>query len=189
MLTFKATYEHKAEINYRNKFGKYLPKKVSVVRLDPDNPDDITAIKTISETWKADKNIAKDIAEDMQLYPRQKHIFKDKYFYAITTQAKTFLHLNPEKVLGIAELTEKNEGFNYIDFIQVNPAYTNNTINRQFKHIGEALIKTLINAANCSKIYLNSLPHAVKFYLKQGFVMKVADISDPLMLLVKTIKK
>ena len=162
MLTFNARKINTFNIPKNNN----KESQVSLVKLNEYNIFDKLALYHAKKSWGED-NYVHGIYYDFSKHRLNK--YKDRDYFAITSQKYNTTFLNPFKLLGFAELSGKDSVLPYLDYIQVNPKHKFKNQNRKFKHVGQTLIKYITDNVIKSKIYLNAAPHAVEFYLKQGF--------------------
>ena len=123
---------------------------------------DIDVLKKLRKIWP--KSFAADIYRDNRTINDLISV------YALTTQQKEFDKLSPERILGLAEITNGGDEV-VLEYIQTNPAYTyEEEINdRSYKGIGKALLNSLKNLKHINVITLSSLFSKLTFYEENGF--------------------
>ena len=179
-INFKANYIKSVDIQ-KYDGENYKPHKVALVSLNHNDKD---AVDKIAEAW--DTALVHGMKGSF-IYPQEK-------LYAVTLQKKDFKTLDSNKVLGMVCFNERGEyNIGEIEYLQVHPdsiseSYGKNTmtefINKMkrmfqkdvepkrkapYKHIGECLVKSIIELYSGQPIILVSLDEAVGFYKKMGF--------------------
>ncbi|MBR1425351.1 GNAT family N-acetyltransferase [bacterium] len=171
-IFFGASFLSNTHIQAKKKFrNKYEQKTANIVEIDPKNPDDKEALHEVSKKWDKQYisfawNIYNDAVEDFD-YPD----VKAEHFLALTTQKNNFDKLNPDKVLGLALVSERAYDDFEINWLQVEP--NNNSVdfhkNRQYKQVGRAMMNYICKTYSDKPIVVNPANTAVEFYKKYGF--------------------
>ena len=180
-ISFKATKICSDTIKERQNNGHYRNKTVSFVKLSNTKRDKKT-LKDLQDCWKGELNFSGAINVDY-FYDNT----KNKSIYLITKQEDNFRKLEPEKILGIAELIKNRKSYQ-IKYIQTRPDCIDNKNKRPYKKIGESLINNIIAITKDARIYLESLEEVVDFYKKFNFKVIKSNTALPLMLLIKNKK-
>lgn len=167
-ISFKANYISSANVLQRTPDNEFKNKKVSFVKLNPDSISDKATISILDHNWKQRKTFANEILDDMvDCTDFYNHAGKE--FFAITQQKDTFNHLNPEKILGVAEVINGTNSNVKLKYIQVDPRQTRNCESATFKHVGSALLDSIKAYFPLKNIILESVEKAENFYLANGF--------------------
>ena len=143
----------------------------SFVELDPKNNIDVDSIADVSANWGFFDSLAYDVFDDMERINKNLMRYKeDSKFYAMTLQQSNFEELEPEKVLGVTEVSKKDESTIKINYLQVDPSNTRNKASAKFKRLGTNFLNYIKNIYPNNDIYLRSTDSAKKFYKFNGFV-------------------
>ena len=183
-INFKATkikLHDTPTVRERQPNKRYIDKDVSLLKLSRRKAD-INALHNLSELWDYEPNYLNSILINYE-YCRD----KSKIVYVISTQEENFRKLEPEKILGVAELTKSKKSYK-INYIQSRPDCVKSKRARPYKGIGEAMMKPVITLTGRFRIYLDAVSEAVGFYKRLGFQIVQEDICAPLMVLIKNKK-
>lgn len=168
-IPFKAIKISEPEIVRRTWYGKYVTHKVSCVKIDPLNKNDIRALDTISKNWKECsftvwiKNIAIAIKNNSQYY-RKNEIF------ALTTQENNFTKLNPENILGVFNVKVlDSKGHAYLEHIETNPLYRTNS-HAKYKAIGTGMLDSLKQIYRKISLFSLNKQKVKEFYIRNNFI-------------------
>ncbi len=162
-INFKANLITKPTIIKKGRLcQKYKPIEVSFVRLDTQSIRDINLLKKLKKMWPL--TFVSNICKDVSLYS---NLFT---VYALTTQQDNFEKLSPNKILGLAEITNEQNEIS-LEYLQTHPKYEydENVKERKFKKIGNTMLDCIKNLEHVKKIYTNSLFSIIPFYEKNGF--------------------
>ena len=141
------------------------------VELDPKNNIDVNSISDVSANWGFFDSLAYDVFDDMERINKNLIRYKeDSKFYAMTLQQSNFEELEPEKVLGVTEVSKKDESTIKINYLQVDPSNTRNKASAKFKRLGTNFLNYIKTIYPNDDIYLRSTDSAKKFYKFNGFV-------------------
>lgn len=153
---------------------KYVQKDVAFVELDPTDKKDRNALKKIAHDWGY-YCFAEDIYNEVNLClkdnPEKGQVF------ALTTQARNFENLDPDSVLGLAEINTKDKKklhTVYIERLQTNPEYLDAYEKPQYRGIGTSIHKCLFKEYQGNRITLNAVPltSVLEHYEKNGYVRR-----------------
>lgn len=155
-INFGARHIAKTKI-LKKASDKYLPREAHIVEFNFRNMNDKKTINILKEKWK-DAKYTQMICSS---YSNNRHV------YALTTQKSNFRKLNPDSIMGLADiyLERKNAS---LKFLQVNPKYINKK-DSQAKGIGKSLMHGIVNKLKkqkCEYIDLYALPNIKPFYRK-----------------------
>ena len=141
-----------------------------MVELDPSDENDVDVINEIKYYWGGKKSLSYALATNMNnIY----NGITDKgltRFFALTEQKKKFENLNPKKLLSVAEITTFNKEITSIDLLETYFKESHLSKKARFKHIGTAMLESIIFLFRGTNIILESAYSAEDFYLKHGFV-------------------
>ena len=173
MISFKASL-----INY-TMISRIKPKNEphigAFVELDTQSKDDFIALQTIAKNWENGFSLAQDIYSKFKYDKRSSSLFDvlKHRFFALVDGNKPTKTLNPDSILGIASIFEEKEGDCILEFIQTNPEHKYGNRNRTFKHVGKALLKSIIDFVPNKDLMLFPIDKdAELFYKKNVFVKK-----------------
>lgn len=144
-------------------------KSASIVQLNPRNKNDAKALNKAVEGW-GNNLFGGSIADAFNdMVTTKKGIDVDKV-YAITLQNKGFKKLNSGEIIGIAEMYSKpTTDTADLFYIQVKPDVMRDNKRKNFKHVGQEFMHSLMNKYKEKKISLFSTSEAEEFYQKLGF--------------------
>ena len=151
--------------------GKYIksvdilknkqPTKASLIEL---TRRDINCIDDIAELW--DTRITEMLSASM--YQPLKGTV-DQKVYAISTQDKNFEKVSPKKVLGIFEVTDRNDVY-ALEYLEVKPSQAYGKKKRTFTEVGKACIDFIKSKFKQKDVEIYALEDAIPFYEKMGCV-------------------
>ena len=153
---------------------KYVQKDVAFVELDPTDKNDRNTLQKIANNWGS-YCFAEDIYNEVKLYLKDN---PDKgQVFALTTQARNFENLDPDSVLGLAEInTEDKRKYHnvYLERLQTNPEYLDAYEKPQYRGIGTSIHKCLFKEYQGNRITLNAVPltSVLEHYEKNGYVRR-----------------
>ncbi len=143
------------------KTGQYKQTQCSFVQLEPQLcPKDLDALEHIAKYWENDKYV-NNIYYHASTQARAN-------FYVLTSQNYNYEHLDPEMILGAAEITEKSAKKCFLDYIQVKPNYVYDYC-PQFKGVGSAILNSVKKLYNQIKLRPSQTESVLKFYARNGF--------------------
>ena len=168
-VTFGANPLNTVKIKKFDKKAKdFVDFPATFIKLEPYNEFDLMAVDEAAQKWKDAKFIRKIATAS--------HWMKEAPIdiYAITAQKKKFDKLNPDEILGFAEMRNDNSfpGFKWLYYLQVKPdaININNTGKKIYKHVGTSIIKSLKKVYKNISLYSENSPNIMKFYKKNGFI-------------------
>ena len=189
-ISFKANFIRYTTIKqWDNK--SYNPTEASFVEFIPQNKNDLQVLDNISKRWDEAiyaQTIYNSAFIDSVVGQKPNH-----HFYGITTQKNNLSKPDTQKVLGIAEVTEKINK-NEIAYLQTKPDYMSKAnksdvidlvfsiIDKispnekekehlpEYKNIGTGIINSLKETYPNKDIELYATDTAKGFYKKLGFV-------------------
>ena len=125
---------------------------------------DVDRIEDVADLW--DSKIIQMLANSLY-YPLKGT--KNPKIYAISTQNKDFEDILPENVLGMFEVTERDNRY-ALEFLEVDPMQAYENKERTFSKIGEACIDFIKSIFKNRDVEIQSIESAVPFYKKMGCV-------------------
>lgn len=163
----------KTTVLKKNIFGKYNPLDINLIQLDVYNKSDMKLLDSLDERWN---NENKKIKNALHYYlgsinnnARKKlssNNLSNREFYALTRQKFFLNHLNPKKILGVAQIHLDTAN---LEYIQVRPKYQyKENEPRKIKHIGKHFLESLKEFTNGKGIRVYSDDNAKNFYKSQG---------------------
>ena len=173
MISFKASlinYTTINRINPRNE--QYI---TSFVELDTRNQEDFLALQSIAKKWENGFSLAQDVYNDFKCDRNGTHLFESvkKRFFALINEKKPVKMLDPDSILGIASVSNEQDEAFVLEFLQTNPEHKYGNENRKFKHIGKALLNSIIDILPNKDLKLYPVDKdAELFYRKNIFVKK-----------------
>ncbi|MBQ7764686.1 GNAT family N-acetyltransferase [bacterium] len=172
-VSFKASLVGYATVikrnNNTNKESGYIS---SFVELDKANNDDYEALRQIALGWNKGYSYAKDVFDNFSYEKFGKKISNDANYryFALTKHSSPFNKLNADSILGVATLREEADKTFTLEHLQVAPMQEYTSPNRKFKHIGQAILKTILDKFINTSIKLYAVDSdAEAFYKKLGF--------------------
>ena len=99
----------------------------------------------------------------------------NNHIYMATSQMQNFDKLDKNKILGLAQMRDGDSYIDYLRYFQVKPDLKYGTKNREYKHIGSAMIDSIKKIYNETIVLISSLS-ATGFYEKQGFKLLDLDL-------------
>ena len=148
--------------------GSFLPENVYFAEIEHYKKSDRDSVNTLRESW-SDAKFIKIIANTLNW--AQVYNAKNTKIYALTEQSENFGDLLPEKILGLAHITELSKRNAILEYMQIKPEAIN--VNKKkdikYKGSGSVLLNSLKQIYN--KIVLNAVAdeNIYKFYKRNGF--------------------
>ena len=145
------------------------------VELDTQNDADYQALRKIALDWGKETSLAIDFFDNFSvdryrirhLYPTGLKNIKFKYFALLKQDKPPCDVLDADSIIGITSLIENTDNTYMIEQLQTHPKYMRGKPNRDFKHIGEAMLKSLISIIKNNNIKVFPLDkNAEVFYEK-----------------------
>ncbi|MBR1424281.1 hypothetical protein IJ579_01810 [bacterium] len=141
-LYFQARLINKVRIGKLNPTKKYIYYNAHFVELKPDILEDFEAINEIPKIWK-DNHFADNIAVLAEAKRNKPQSYQDLRLFALTSQEDHFEKMDPESVLGIAQICEIGGSQKaQIEYIETKPSIVNHE-SKEFKGIGHGMIKSI----------------------------------------------
>ena len=169
---FRANLAGKTAVLKKNIFGKYRSSEVSLIRLDVHDKSDMRLLENLAKRWKTENiksksalNYYLNSINDNAKKKLSSESLSNSEFFAMTEQQSSFKHLNPKKILGVAQIYLDTA---YLEYIQVRPKYQNINAKRSVKHVGKQLLESLKTFTNGKSIKVYSDDKVKNFYRSQG---------------------
>lgn len=163
-INFKARYIDDTVVKYRCNDGTYADKEVFFVKRNPYSKMDYYSISDVSLFWGNKPNYVESMLHHSDLMVNG----ETRNVYILTEQKGNYRKIDPEKVLGMIEITRLKK-VNKINFIQTRPDTKFGEDNRQYLGIGFAMLGLADKLSKGRKIILSAVKDAVKFYQKYGY--------------------
>lgn len=175
-ISFKANFIKNVYIQKDNFSNNPLPVEVSLVELNAKDKNDIDVLEDTNELWnnvkeEYSKYIFYDAYKENEGIKNPRENVKKRHYYAITTQTENYNILEANKILGLAQFSEKEGRYNKLDWLQVNPttSFTNtDSQQRPYQGVGKILLEHIKNVTE-KALEVSSSNKAIPFYQKQGF--------------------
>ena len=151
--------------------NEFVSHKVSFVEINPRLKDDIKALKNMSKLWDKDSIFASTIYYYAKKDPR-------KRTFLITEQADKFEKLEPEKILGITQLSKEVAGEHSIEYLETKPELQCCNIKRNYKKIGSCILDNLKEVFQNKTLKVDYIFDRVDFYLQNGFYFRDEVLGD-----------
>lgn len=169
-INFKANFIRNTHIQQVVTKDLSKDKEVSLVELDVNQKNDISALKTVAEDWDRRAfgyaGCIYDDATNTIKFPDTK-----EHFFALTTQKEDYKNLDPKKILGLTMFSDKkNSSKNELNWLQVEPdsSYSNSGEYRTYKNVGRTLVNYLKEISD-KTLSVYPARKAAEFYRKLGF--------------------
>ena len=168
---FGAKYIKQTYINKLDSItGKYKPTEANFVEIERNNPLDVLALHNNAKYWE-NEMYASNIAYTASQMLSKSPFFVNKKIYALTSQKDSFNELKDEKILGLVELTEENNRYINLDFLQVKPEILYSLTPKPLKNIGTRILDCIKEIYHNKFILLTSRAgKTTEFYEKNDFV-------------------
>ena len=175
-LSFKAKYITYTNIKNTSTSPNQL-QKVDVIELIPSDDNDLETMYSVSKSWR--QNISSALYKS---FISSKPYLKEHY-YALSLPQDTYDKSNPDNILGVCLISERDNNIMNLDFLQTNPKYmySNKTL-KNYQKIGTTLLNFLKEQYNFKKIRVISLEDAKEFYRKNDFIPLGKDYDNPCMM-------
>ena len=180
MITFKANYLTTKHIPISNPQESNQTQRVSFVSFNLKDKNDLLTLRKLSRNWLG-KSFAFRIYDDFKKQTKSQQKEYPLYFYGLTIQEDNFEKLDPNLMLGIAEVAPLIDDafcslcnfYTYndceINFLQTSPRSKYPNYSKGYKNIGKTLIDCISKVFSNSNIWVAPASDAIKFYEKLGF--------------------
>ena len=168
MINFKANYISDATIKRRAQDNNFKNYKVSFVEFDPNNKEDVLAVKYASQGWDNDETYARSIFNDIQ----EDHYIGNTLsrYVGITRQRNDFKNPLADDILALAEVRKVSNNRNELLYFQVDPAQNMFACEALFKGIGTAVLDSIKTLFKGKEIILQPVESAINFYKANKFL-------------------
>lgn len=130
---------------------------------------DINCIEDIAELWKT--NIIEKLATSVYIPLKGT---KNPKIYAISTQKENFHKVSPKNVLGIFEVTERDNLY-ALEYLEVKPTHTYGNKKRTFSEVGKACLDYIKTKFRHRDVEIYALESAAPFYTKMNCINQPKD--------------
>lgn len=143
MISFKSQHINSVKIQ-RIHNNTITNQNAKVIELDINSNNDYEIIREIGLNWDNGKTFACDIFNQFtwQKYGLSTQNFPACKFFLLTKNMKT--NSSAADALGVATIYQMNKDTFFIPHLQVQPNNKYKSINRKYKHIGECLVKSIL---------------------------------------------
>ncbi len=167
-ISFGARFIKKLPVlKYSYEKKLYNPASVGMVELNPLDLRDVKALDSIARDFGGDSFVNNIYIEAKLAYKNDNQSCDDMGIFALTRQRKNFEELNPDDILGVAEISKFENGEIELDYLQVHPQYIYSFGPPYIKKIGTAIVNYLKETYETIK--LSATSSATLFYIKNGF--------------------
>lgn len=170
MITFQANLSCTNTVKKINHNKQNLENvNVNFVSLNPLESNDALALKqTCHRCWN-NANIANRINYNFQNFKSNKNCDNIEFF-ALTEQSQNFNKLNPQKILGITQISKLSSNDVFIDLLQTSPEHNYYASNALYKKIGKCIVNSIEKLFPDKDIFVcpATLDSEI-FFLKVGF--------------------
>lgn len=178
-VSFKASLVNYSTIIKRDLNNRKEENVVSsFVELDPQNSADHQALREIAYTWDRGASLANDIYDNFTADRYRARAFfatgikniKFRYFALLNQYQLSEKELDSDSILGVASFIEEVDNTYTLQQIQTHPNHSHSATNREYRHIGEAMLKSILNLILNKDIKLFPVDENAKaFYKKFNF--------------------
>lgn len=167
-ISFKAKFISSATIKQAYHSKNLQDKFVSFIELKNTEGADRTAIKELEKNWGDRKGFVEQIAQHVEADYFWKN--NDRRYFALTLQREQLDQPIADKILGIAEIENKNKKNIGLTYLQVHPDNRFSSSDRTYYCVGTAMLNSLKKLFPQKNISLVTTEFARKFYRKNGFL-------------------
>lgn len=166
-ISFKANFIAPAMIKQHRFFRKFQDKEASFIELKNAESADRMALQELEKIW----GDGKGFVEQMARHIRADYFWKynKRRYFALTLQQEQFEKPITNKILGVAEVENRNSNNIFLNYLQIHPDNRFSSCCRTYYKIGTAMINSLKDLFPQKNISLITTQFARKFYIKNGF--------------------
>lgn len=173
MINFKAKPIYPVNIMKIDGVGYRTKTPANFVELESNSYSDVLALSRAAMLWDKENNnkttlaaaIFSDFVDDYT-----KPEFK---FFAVTKQMEGFDRLNPDDILGIAEVKPLTSKMQELVLLQTRPRDKFISQNRKYTEVGRNLVESIISLFPKKDLLVEPLAEARDFYFKLGFKSQI----------------
>lgn len=154
-------------LKYSGNAKGYVPGKVSLIELLPDNAKDVKALHELCEFWGND-TFVNNILHSVNSVRRYGND-KNTRVFALTTQRSDFENVRHEDVAIAAEIFDIDEKIVKLNHLQKDPYLIYSYTPKPLNLVGHAMLNYLKELSQGKTITLKSTPSATWFYKRNGF--------------------
>ena len=133
----------------------------NLVKYDRMNENDFIAVSSLETPWRNSDFIMRLVRTAKDLRQEFRSVYGTD-LYILTSQTDNFDNLEPDKILGLAEISEWSRRVVNLNFLQARPN------NLEYKRIGSGILDCI--KEKYDKILLSAAEGTDEFYKKNGFV-------------------
>lgn len=176
-VSFTANLITHTSIPKRASMVHYSKAPVSLVELDPNDKNDINAIRGTEKAWFGHGGVyIEQFSRDFEKQLLDEDVTKG-HFYAVTAQTDDLKNLKSDKILGVMQFNETSDTVNEIKWLETNPKSQKlRGYGREYKNVGKLLVKHVLNTFNKKDIFVQSAYRAINFYKKLGAEQPAKDV-------------
>ena len=175
MITFKSSFINNVNIPIIKPEEKKTDQGCSLVEFNTNSESDYKLLKDLSKNWNNGRSYAADVFDyfSVQRVCQGKTYFPNHRYFGLIENTND--KVNSDSVLGVINILEQTEDNSCIlAYLQVNPENVYGAENRKLKHIGELLVKNIldiISAKTYKAIAVNK--NSKLFFEKLNFIKSV----------------
>ncbi len=146
---------------------RYCNSEVSFVEIEPDNVNDIKALKNCSEYWSYAK-FSDNIYHAACAARNESKYYENNKVYALTSQTDSFEKLDDDKILGLVHVSPIEQNSLFIEHLQVKPDII--FVNKpEYKGVGTGILDSLKELTNKITLFPTKDKSVRDFYERNGF--------------------
>ena len=130
---------------------------------------DINCVESLAERWKT--KIIEQILTSMYIPLIG---VKNPKIYAISTQKENFQKVSPKNILGMFEVTERDNLY-ALEYLEVKPTQTYGNNKRTFSEVGKACLDYIKTRFRHKDVEIYAIETAAPFYTKMNCINEPKD--------------
>lgn len=169
-VSFKAHLLNTPTIYKRNNNEFKLKQAARFLEVDIDSEEDFEAIREVGFSWQGGASLAGDMLDMLatQKYCTSGNFCPSYSYFALTNRDDN--RLTGDSILGVASVRHDAGDTFTLQHLQVKPEQTYGSSFREYKHIGKAILVSIIDLFPKKNIKLYPFTNdAEKFYEKFNF--------------------
>ena len=169
-VSFKAQLLNTPTIYKKNNDKFNQKQSVKFLEVDINSEEDYEAIREVGFSWQEGSSLAGDMLDMLaaQKYCTSANFCPSYRYFALTNQNDN--RLTGDSILGVASIRPDSEDTLTLQHLQVNPEQIYGSKTREYKHIGKAILTSIIDLFPKKNIKLYPFTYdAEKFYEKFDF--------------------
>ena len=178
-VSFKASLVNYSTIIKRDPISKKEENYISsFVELDPNDNADNQALRTVAYTWERGASLANDVYDNFTADRLRFRAFfetglkniKFRYFALLSQNQSPNRDLDSDSILGVASFIEEADSTYTLQQIQTHPKHIHGSVDREYRHIGEAMMESILNLIQKKEMKLFPIDDGARaFYKKFNF--------------------